>query len=93
MARDLWQVCCAAGFDMWKLNMDAGAVMAMRTAKIAQGGRAAVAEANLMVSEKVGAAVEAQIGMVAGSFGRLSEALRKKLLRHYAAKVRANGGA
>ena len=46
-----------AGSDMWMLSAEAGTVMALRTVRIAAGG---AAEAELMVTKEVRAAIELQ---------------------------------
>lgn len=80
----------SAGFELWQLGIDAGAVMTMRTARIAQGGTAGATEASLMITEKMEAAFEAQLGLMTGRFGMSPDDARRKLVRHYGAKVRAN---
>jgi len=90
MAKDPLHAWWSSGIDLWKLGLDAGTVMTLRAAKIATGGPAALAEVNLMVDEKVDAAVQAQIGFITGSFGTTPAAISKKLVRYYGAKVRAN---
>lgn len=75
---------------MWNLAIDASTVMTMRAAKLAQGGAAAAAEANLMVAEKVEAAAAAQIALMTGKLGRTPATMQRKLARHYGMKVRAN---
>lgn len=47
-----------AGFDMWQLGSEAGAVIALRMTRIAAGGPGGAAEVRLMISEKVRAAME-----------------------------------
>lgn len=90
MAKDPLYAWWASGIEIWKLGLDASAVMTLRGAKIAQGGTAAMAEANLMVSEKVEAAMQAQVALITGSYGTSPAAIRQRLVRHYGTKVRAN---
>jgi len=79
----------AYGFNlMWqttKMTMDAQAVIAMRLAKIAAGGAAGQAEANLMVAEKMRALGESQaialqaIGSPDGGAARITKLYERKL--------------
>lgn len=76
--------------EAWSLGVAASAVIAMRTAKIAAGGAAAQREAQLMVTEKIGAAIELQTALVTGGLGTDPNAATRKVLKHYGRKVRAN---
>ena len=51
------------------LAVEASGVIALRTMKMMRGGRSARREANLMVSEKIKAAIEATASLVAGASG------------------------
>ncbi len=51
------------------LAAEANGVIALRTMKLMRGGRSARREANLMVSEKIKAAIEATASLVAGASG------------------------
>lgn len=53
-------------FSAALLSVESGHVIGMRLSKIAFGGAAAVDECFLMVNEKIDAAWEAQMAMVAG---------------------------
>ena len=75
-----------AGMDAWSLGLEASAVVALRTAKLAAGGEAASREAELMVAEKVRAAAELQLALI----GATPLGGPKKALRHYRGKVAAN---
>jgi len=78
------------GFDAWALGMEAGAVIGLRSLKIAAGGAAGEAEARLMVDEKVAAAVELQTKALTGGLGFTGAGVATKTLAHYRRKVRAN---
>jgi len=77
------------GLEFWQLGLDASVVMAMRGAKLAQGGAAAAAETERMVGEKVEAAFEAQMKLITGQLG-MPGAVPRNLVRHYGARVRNN---
>lgn len=79
-----------ASVEAWTLGMEASAVIALRTTKIAAGGIAAQREAQLMLTEKLGAALELQTALVTGRLGTSPVAATRKALRHYGRKVRAN---
>jgi len=78
------------GLDAWSLGLEAGAVMGLRTVKIARGGPAADAEARRMISEKVDAAVALQTLALTGALGATAPRMAGKTLAHYRRKVRAN---
>ena len=79
-----------AGFDMWMLGAEAASVMALRTARIAAGGVAGAAEAELMVTEKVHAAIELQTRLMTGALGMTPLGATQGTLKHYRRKVAAN---
>lgn len=79
-----------AGMDMWMLGAEAGTVMALRTMRIAAGGSAGAAEAELMVTEKVRAAFELQTRLMTGAFGVTPLGATQGTLKHYRRKVAAN---
>lgn len=79
-----------AGFDMWMLGAEAASVMALRTARIATGGSAGAAEAELMVTEKVRAAIELQTRLMTGALGVTPLGATQGTLKHYRRKVAAN---
>lgn len=75
--------------DTLSLSIDASAVVRLRLGKIALGGLAGRDEARLMVSEKIGAALEMQAKLgsdVTSSPLRCSQ----YVLKHYGRVVRAN---
>lgn len=76
--------------DMLALCADAAAVVGLRTARIAAGGRPGAAEARLMVTEKIAAAVELQLGLITGKFGKDPRGIHAELIRHVHREVRAN---
>jgi hypothetical protein len=80
----------SAGIDAWALGMEASAVIGLRTIKMAAGGIDAAEEAQLMVSEKMQAAMELQSALVTGQLGANPLAGTRKVLRHYRRKVKAN---
>jgi hypothetical protein len=70
---------------------EAQAVMFLRCLRIAQGGAKAEAETTRMITEKVAALAEAQVGaMVAALTGSKKHAIAKKTLGIYAKRVRRN---
>lgn len=79
-----------AGFDAWSLGWEAAAVIGLRSVKIAKGGIEAQRETELMVAEKVAAAVELQMAMMTGALGTNPASASRKALAHYRRKVRAN---
>ena len=78
------------GWDAWRLGMDAGAVIGLRTLKIAQGGEAGRAEAERMVSEKVQAGVALQTLAMTGGLGVTAASASARTLAHYRRRVNAN---
>jgi len=71
------------GFDFWMLGAEAGTVMTMRLAKLAVGGADASVEAELMVSEKIGAMIELQSKMMTGALGTTPLSNTRGALKHY----------
>lgn len=78
------------GMDMWMLGAEAGTVMALRMARIATGGAAGAAEAELMMTEKVRAAIELQTRLMTGALGVTPLGATQGTLKHYRRKVAAN---
>lgn len=88
MARkDPWT---SLAFDAWSLGLEASSVIALRTMKLAAGGTAAQAEAQLMVSEKVTAGMMLPMLAMTGQLGATGPAIASKSLAHLRRKVRAN---
>ena len=79
-----------AGFDFWRLGAEASSVMTMRMARIAAGGAAGNAEAELMLTEKVQAMIELQTKLVTGALGMTPLSGTQATLQHYRRKVAAN---
>jgi len=79
-----------AGMSLWGLTLDSMAVISLRTAKIAMGGKEAEAEAQKMVSEKIEAGLALQTMAMTGGLGMTPESALTKTLAHYRPKVRAN---
>ena len=65
------------------LALEANGVIALRMMKLMRGGRKARREAELMVSEKIKAAVEASASLMAGASG-------DEIVRRYRKHVAAN---
>ena len=78
------------GMEAWTLSVDAASVIGLRTMKMAMGGPAAETEARLMVTEKIGSAVDLQTSLMTGGLGFTLHGVSKKALKHYAGKVGAN---
>lgn len=78
------------GFDMWMLSAEAGTVIALRVARITAGGSAGSAEAKLMVTEKVRAAIELQTRFMTGALDLTPLSATQSALKHYRKKVAAN---
>lgn len=57
---------------MWMLGVEAASLMVLRMARIAAGGSAGTAEAELMVMEKLRAAIELQGRLMTGALGYTS---------------------
>lgn len=79
-----------AGLDIWMLGAEAGAVIALRLAKIATGGAAGNEEAALMVTEKIRAMLEVQVRLATGSFGPTALGNVQGVTSHYRKRVSAN---
>jgi hypothetical protein len=78
------------GLRSWGLALEASAVMALRSVKLAQGGSAAQAEAHRMLTEKIEAGIELQQKALTGALGIRPEDAAHKVLTHYGRRVRAN---
>lgn len=78
------------GLDMWMLGAEASSVIALRTMKLAGGGSAANAEAELMVREKVSAAIALSQQVLTGGLGTSMPGMGAKAVASYRRKVRAN---
>lgn len=78
------------GWDAFALGVEASTVIGLRSMKIAAGGPAADAEAKLMVSEKVDAALALQTLAFTGALGLTAPRIASNTLAHYRRKVRSN---
>jgi hypothetical protein len=78
------------GDDLGALWMDAASVIWLRSLRIAQGGPAAAAEAELMVGEKIVAQQELWGKLAAGQLGENPLTVTMKATRHLRSRVRAN---
>jgi hypothetical protein len=78
------------GLDAWRLGLEASTVIAQRSLMLASGNAAAGAEAQLMVSEKVAAALALQTLALTGGLGANPAQATARTLAHYRRKVRAN---
>jgi hypothetical protein len=84
---NLWQSYIRAVETGWEI----GAVMAMRTMRLAAGGALAQREAQRMVAEKAAAMVEAQMSAATAMLlGRGIDSATKSASTVYRRKVRAN---
>ncbi len=81
-----WQL----SYDAWQLGIESSAVIGLRTLRMMAGGPAANAEAQLMVSEKMGAAMEIGTRMMTGGLGASTRPAAAKVISLYRRKVRAN---
>jgi hypothetical protein len=71
-------------FNSWmKLAMEANEVIALRVMKLMQGGKRARREANLMVREKIDAAIKAGARLMTGASG-------EEIVQQYRRRVAAN---
>ena len=76
--------------DMWSLGMESSNVIGLRTLKIARGGAAARAEADLMVREKVAAGMALGQMAMFGALASSPPAAVRKTVAHYRRKAKAN---
>ncbi|GAB0113277.1 hypothetical protein [Acidisoma sp. C75] len=80
----------SAGLAGLSLAWNVPQVVALRLAKIARGGKPAKAESNLMVSEKIATALQAQAIMARSMLAGAPEKGSKAVTKLYARKVAAN---
>ena len=85
--KDPWT---SLAFDTWALGLEASSVIGLRMMKLAAGGAAAQAEAQLMVSEKVAAGMALPMLAMTGQLGATVPAVASGSLAHLRKKVRAN---
>jgi hypothetical protein len=79
-----------AGVDAWALGTEASTVMALRTARIAMGGSAALDEFQLMFTEKMAASLELHAAAMSGRLGTAPARATRRAIGLYRGKVRAN---
>ncbi|WP_235523386.1 hypothetical protein [Sphingobium sp. Leaf26] len=77
-------------FDCWSLGLEACSVIGMRLPRLMTGNAAALAEAQLMVSEKMEAVATLQWKMMTGGLGTSGPAMLDASLAHYRKAVRKN---
>jgi hypothetical protein len=85
--RDPWT---SLTFDSWSLGLEASTVIGLRLIKLAAGGAAAQAEAQLMVGEKVATGMTLPMLAMTGQLGASGQAIAAGSLAHLRKKVRAN---
>ena len=76
-------------WDMMQLGVEAQSVIALRTMKMATGGAGASEEINLMISEKVQAAMDAQCELTTAAMAGRTDGPAKAVAL-YRRRVRAN---
>ncbi len=80
----------ALGLEGWILGLESLAVIGLRSARLSAFDAAAGREAQLMVHEKIVAALDLQADMVAGRLGSDPIGVSRAVVRHYGRRVRAN---
>lgn len=85
--KDPW---AGLALDAWTLGLEASAVVGLRMMKLAAGGAAAQAEAQLMVGEKLAAGMALPMLAMTGQLGASGPAIASGSLAHLRRKVRAN---
>ena len=78
------------GWDAWRLSLEAGTVIGLRTLKLAQGGAAGQAEAERMVREKMQAGLDLQALALTGGLGATPASASARTLALYRRRVNAN---
>jgi hypothetical protein len=76
--------------DSISLGIDATAVVALRTAKLAAGGAAAEVEARRMIYEKISALGTLQMMALTGALGWSAPLAAAKTVAFYRRKIRGN---
>lgn len=85
--KDPW---AGMAWNAWAIGLEASTVIGLRTLKIAAGGPAAQAEIDLMVNEKVTAALSLPMLAMTGQLGATGPAVAARSLIHLRKTVRAN---
>ena len=78
------------GFESWSLATEAAAVIGLRGFVVARGGTAAASETQLMLSEKIAAALEWQMAFLFGRLGSNPVGAMRKTVAFYGRKVQSN---
>jgi hypothetical protein len=79
------------GMESWLLGLEMAQVMWLRGCLIALGGAEGEREARRMVEEKLAANTAFGWALATGGAGYTAASVGRKALRHYGARVRANG--
>ncbi|MBC2664659.1 hypothetical protein H7F51_03900 [Novosphingobium flavum] len=77
-------------FDSWLLACDAALVIWLRLGRLALMDKAALAEGELMVGEKLEAVWQLQWRALTGQLGTSQPAIARRSVAHYRRKVTAN---
>jgi hypothetical protein len=77
-------------FDSWRLGVEASSVVALRLTRLAAGDAAALAEAQLMIGEKIEAAAALQMRALTGGLGATHRQRARATIAHYRKAVRRN---
>ena len=80
----------ASGLQTAELALEAQRVVDLRLRRLAGGGAAGIAEAHLMVTDKMAAVTEAQLAAVMTILTGNGHNAGKKMLHVYRRRVRAN---
>jgi hypothetical protein len=73
-----------------RLGLDAQQVIALRLMRLSRGGAAGLAEAQLMINDKMAALGEAHLAAASGALSGDGQKLARKVLRVFRKRVRAN---
>lgn len=76
--------------DLWAMQIEASAVIALRMMRLAGGGSLAARESERMVAEKLMLQWDLAMRAATGSLGNTPEAVARNSVRHTRRKVRAN---
>ena len=76
--------------ESWMLGAEMSMVIWLRTLRMMSGGKIAEREAQLMVSEKMTAAMTLMPALMAGGANQSAEETTGRALAHYGKPVRAN---
>ncbi|HEX7751560.1 MAG TPA: hypothetical protein VF440_04095 [Novosphingobium sp.] len=90
MVRSVYDDLLAIGRESWLLAGDAVAVIALRSAALAEGGPDAWTEAKRMVAEKPAAHLALGLALIRGRMGWSPAKMLHGSLSHYRERVRAN---